>query len=64
MAAPEDEMVHANYHVTRSAFNLIPTPKEWYDIADGHFGLIYYPSNRFDQASSRQATFLRAQLDA
>jgi dienelactone hydrolase len=64
MVAPEDEMVHANYQVTRSAFDLIPTHKEWYDIADGHFGLIYHPSDRFDEASQKQATFLRAQLDA
>jgi len=64
MVAPEDEMVHANYEVSRSAFSLIPTHKEWYDIADGHFGLIYYPSTRFDEASSRQATFLCVQLDA
>ncbi len=64
MVAPEDEMVHANYEVSRGAFSLIPTHKEWYDIADGHFGLIYYPSTRFEEASSIQATFLRAQLDA
>lgn len=64
MVAPEDEMVHASYQVSRSAFNLIPTHKEWYDIADGHFGLIYYPSTRFDEASSTQASFLLAQLGA
>jgi len=63
MAAPEDEMVHANYEVTKRAFELIPAPKRWYDIADGHFGLLYFPSDRFDEASRVQAAFLREQLD-
>jgi len=64
MAAPEDEMVHANYEVTRRAFDLIPAPKRWYDIADGHFGLLYFPSDRFDEASTVQAAFLKEQLGA
>ena len=48
MVAPEDEMVHANYAVARQAYELIPGPKQWYDIAGGHFGLLYYPSELFD----------------
>lgn len=64
MAAPEDEMVHANYQVARGAFDLMPGSKTWYDIADGHFGLLYHPSVRFDEAVSIQAGFLSEQLDA
>ena len=64
MAAPEDEMVHANYEVTKRAFELVPGPKRWYDIADGHFGLIYHPGERFDEAAAVQAEFLMQQLDA
>lgn len=64
MVAPEDEMVHANYQVTRQAFELMPTQKQWYDIAGGHFGLLCHPGPRFDEASGLQATYLRDQLDA
>ena len=64
MVAPEDEMIHANYQVARSAFSLIPAHKEWHDIANGHFGLIYHPSTQFDEVSAKQAEFLSAQLNA
>jgi uncharacterized protein len=64
MVAPEDEMIHANYQVTRQAFDLLPGVKHWYDIADGHFGLLYHPGSRFDEASSVQAQFLRSALGA
>ena len=64
MVAPEDEMVHANYSVTRQAYELIPTEKRWYDICDGHFGLLYHPGERFNEAVGVQAEYLRAALDA
>jgi hypothetical protein len=64
MVASEDEMVHANYQVTRQAFELMPGHKRWYDIADGHFGLLYQPGDRFDEATSVQTEFLHLQLDA
>jgi dienelactone hydrolase len=64
IVAPEDEMVHANYQVTRQAYELMPEVKRWYEIADGHFGLLYYPSSRFDEAVSVQTRFFREQLDA
>ena len=64
MVAPQDEMIHANYQVARRAFNLIPAHKEWHDIANGHFGLIYYPGAQFDEVSAMQAAFLCTQLDA
>lgn len=58
MVSPQDEMVHANPAVARAAFDLMPDPKVWYEIADGHFGLLYHPSARFDEAVSVQARFL------
>ena len=63
MVAPEDEMVHADYQVTQQAFELMPGFKRWYEIADGHFGLLYHPGVRFDEATSVQVEFLRSQLD-
>lgn len=62
MVAPEDEMIHANYDVARAAFDLMPGGKRWYDIADGHFGLLYHPGPRFDEAASVQAAFLMEHL--
>jgi len=64
MVAAQDEMVHANYQVARQAYDLMPGVKRWYDIADGHFGLLYYPSSRFDEAVSVQAQFFCEQLGA
>lgn len=62
MVAPDDEMVHANPRVARRAFEQVPGSKEWYDIADGHFGLLYPDGERFLEASSVQADFLRRHL--
>jgi pimeloyl-ACP methyl ester carboxylesterase len=62
MVAPEDEMVHANYSVARQAYELIPGPKQWYDIAGGHFGLLYFPSDLFDEATRVQTEFLKKWL--
>lgn len=64
MVAPGDEMPHANPDVSRRAFDLIPGAKEWYEIRGGHFGLLYHPSDLFDEASSVQADFLRRRLIA
>ncbi len=64
MVAPEDEMIHANYDVARKAFELLPGFKRWYDIAEGHFGLLYHPGPRFDEAASVQVDFLREHLNA
>lgn len=64
MVAPGDEMPHANPEVSRQAFDLMPGEKEWYDIEGGHFGLLYHPSDLFDEASSVQADFLARRLIA
>jgi len=62
MVAPEDEMVHANVEVTRHAYGLLAGPKRWVDIDDGHFGLLYHPGARFDEAAGIQAAFLQQLL--
>lgn len=62
MVAPEDEMLHADHGVSRLAFDLMPEPKVWHDIAGGHFGLLYHPSALFDEATRIQSAFLRRWL--
>jgi pimeloyl-ACP methyl ester carboxylesterase len=62
MVAPEDEMVHANYSVARQAYECLSGPKEWYDIAGGHFGLLYYPGELYEEASRVQTQFLQKWL--
>ncbi|HEY6237611.1 MAG TPA: alpha/beta fold hydrolase [Thermoplasmata archaeon] len=62
MVAPEDEMVHANPDVARAAFERLAGPKQWHDIAGGHFGLLWHPSGLFDQASRVQAEFFANHL--
>lgn len=62
MVAPEDEMELANYDVAKFTYGLMPDPKQWHDIRDGHFGLLYYPGEVFEEATRVQADFLRQQL--
>jgi len=62
MVAPEDEMVHADYNVAKEAYEHFSGPKEWYEIAGGHFGLLYFPDALFDEASQIQASFLKKWL--
>src|SRR5262249_31710731 len=59
-----DEMVHCNPEVTRAVFHLMRCLKQWADIDGGHFGLLYYPSEIFDQASTEQCAFLVEALGA
>lgn len=62
MVAHADEMIHANPKVSRQAFELIPAEKEWYDLDGGHFGLVYHPSDLFEEASRAQADYLIGHL--
>lgn len=62
MVAPDDEMEHANYDVSRLTYDLMPDPKQWHDIGGGHFGLLYHPSALFDEAASIQSSFLERWL--
>lgn len=58
MIAPEDEMAGANPDVARAAYDAIPSKKELVEIAGGHFGLLHYPSELFNQAARAQRDFL------
>ena len=62
MVAPEDEIANASYSVAKEAFQLVPGPKQWYDIGGGHFGLIYFPGEVFDEASRVQTEFFKRWL--
>ena len=58
MLAPEDEMPGSNPAVSQKAFEAAPESKELFEIGGGHYGLLHYPSELFDQASSVQRDFL------
>ena len=58
MIAPEDEMSGANPVVSGAAYEAAPGPKELIEIAGGHYGLLYHPSDLFNQASKAQCDFL------
>ena len=62
MVAPEDEMVQANPTVSREAYEQLAGPKQWYEIAGGHFGLLWYPGELFNEASRVQREFLISHL--
>ncbi len=58
MIAPQDEMPGANPGVARAVYEAVPGPKELIEIDGGHFGLLWHPSELFDQASQAQRDFL------
>ena len=62
MVAHDDELPGASSRVVRMAFDLDPESKEWAEMDGGHFGLLYYPSPLFDEASSKQRDFLERYL--
>ena len=62
IVSPEDEMAGASPKLARMTFDALPGVKEWMEIDGGHFGLLYYPSELFDQASSAQCRFFKAHL--
>lgn len=62
VVAPEDEMPRATPAVARDAYERLAGPKEWVEISGDRFGLLYYPSETFDQASSAQLRFLTEAL--
>jgi len=43
MAGRDDEILSANIEVQRAVFEKITTPKEFYEIDGGHFGLLWLP---------------------
>jgi hypothetical protein len=56
--SPEDEMGGCNPAIARMAFEMARGPKELVETAGGHFGLLYYPSPLFEEASRAQREFL------
>jgi uncharacterized protein len=58
LVSPQDEMARANPSATRAVFDAIHSPKEWYSIGGGHFGLLYHPSELFSEARAVQVHFL------
>ena len=58
VVSPDDEMPGSVPAVAREVYERLSGPKEWVEIPGGHFGLLYYPSDTFDRASSVQSRFL------
>jgi uncharacterized protein len=58
MIAPEDEMPGASPEISGAAYRAVPGSKELIEIEGGHFGLLWHPSDLFDQASQAQRDFL------
>lgn len=59
IVSPEDELPDAIPAVARHVYQLIVGPKQWHEIAGGHFGLLYDPSDLFEESVSVQLNFLR-----
>jgi hypothetical protein len=51
-----------NPAVTRMAFEAAPEPKQLFETAGGHFGMLYHPSPLFDAAAQVQREFLLRHL--
>jgi uncharacterized protein len=62
VVSPHDEMPGASPTVAHDAYEKLAGPKEWTEIDGGHFGLLYYPSEELEKASSAQVRFLSDHL--
>jgi len=62
MVARQDEMVHADPGVSRQAYDLLSGQKKWHEIEGGHFGLLWYPGELFNEAVGIQREFLVSHL--
>jgi fermentation-respiration switch protein FrsA (DUF1100 family) len=56
--SPDDEMGGCSPAMARMAYDAAVGPKELFETAGGHFGLLYHPSPLFDEASRVQRDFL------
>ncbi len=56
--AHDDEMPGSKAEIARMVFEAAPGPKKLVELDGGHFGLLYYPSECFTQASQAQRDFL------
>ena len=63
VVAYEDEMPYVSSEVARHVYEMAPEPKRLHQIEGGHFGLLYYPSPLFDDASKAQVDFLLEHLN-
>jgi len=62
VVSPGDEIPSANPRVARAVFDALTGAKRWVDVAGGHFGIVWHPSEEFDITSRAQVDFLRAHL--
>jgi uncharacterized protein len=62
LVSPRDEIPGSAPSVARSAYDKLAGPKGWVEIDGGHFGLLYFPSEEFERASSAQVRFLSEHL--
>jgi len=58
VVATNDEMSGASPTITKEVSYMIKQPKEFIYIDGVHFGLLYYPSDLFNQSSRAQVNFL------
>jgi uncharacterized protein len=62
IVSPQDEMAGASPKLARMMYEDLAGAKEWMEIDGGHFGLLYYPSELFEQASGAQCRFFKSHL--
>lgn len=62
VVAFDDEMPGARSEVARHACRLAPGPADLLEVGGGHFGLLYHPSELFDQVSRVESDFLLRHL--
>lgn len=62
VVAEDDEMPGAEPAVALAMYERAGGRKELHLVDGGHFGLLYHPSERFDDVSAAQASFLRRVL--
>lgn len=62
LVARDDEMPGAESKIARMVFTSAPEPKELVELDGGHFGLLYFPSAVFNQASRAQRDFFLEHL--
>lgn len=58
LIARDDEMPGSKADIAHMVFNATPGVKRLVELDGGHFGLLYYPSEYFTQASQAQLDFL------
>ncbi|TLP71902.1 alpha/beta hydrolase [Maribacter sp. ACAM166] len=59
VVAKNDEMEGASARIAKSVFEKISQPKKLVYLDGGHFGLLEYPSDLFNEASKAQVDFLK-----